>query len=100
MPQPIHVTFVGGAEGAWMVDRTTAIAGASLDSVVRVQMIESPAPLSTTNTWSLRGVTSNERYVEVCCVDPVTKSAACWDLTQDERRRVFETDSHQRSSTC
>ena len=59
MPQPIHVTFAGGAEGAWMVDRTTAIAGASLDSVVRVQMIESqPGTFRRSHDAYITAVTS------------------------------------------
>jgi chlorite dismutase len=63
--------------------------------------------------WSLRGITSNERYVtrdeknqlmakqqglgraEASCAAliPLRKNAAWWALTQDERRRIFEEQS-------
>jgi chlorite dismutase len=64
--------------------------------------------------WSLRGVRSHLRYVhrpektrldelspplgrrEATCAAliPIRKSAAWWDLPQDERRAVFEQQSH------
>jgi len=64
-------------------------------------------------TWALRGITSNERYVErpekeallavqeglgrlastCAALIPIRKSAAWWALTQDERRAVFEAQS-------
>ena len=73
-----------------------------------------PSPLPPTSVWSLRGVTSNERYVErservtltsrqeglgriratCAALIPIKKSAAWWDLTQDERRQILERDSH------
>jgi chlorite dismutase len=60
--------------------------------------------------WVLRGVTSNERYVSRheqealeavqqplgrpgctrAVLIPITKSAAWWELPQDERRAIFE----------
>jgi hypothetical protein len=63
--------------------------------------------------WRLRGIVSNERYVERAEKDalvarqeglgraastcaaliPIRKSAAWWALTQDERRDVFEAQS-------
>jgi len=64
----------------------------------------------TDAVWSLRGVTSYERYVHRtereqlvarqpalgrpeatrAALIPIRKSAAWWDLPQDERRRIFE----------
>ena len=64
--------------------------------------------------WFLRGVTSNERYISRVEHDalvsrqeplgrpqstraaliPIKKSEDWWELTQDERRRVFEETSH------
>lgn len=64
--------------------------------------------------WRLRGVTSYERYVhraergQLVAVQadlgrleatraaliPIRKSAVWWDLTQDERRAIFEERSH------
>ena len=63
--------------------------------------------------WTLRGVTSNERYVtrsektnlvaaqeglgrpqcQCAAIIPIRKSPAWWALTQDERRRIFEEQS-------
>lgn len=63
--------------------------------------------------WLLRGVTSNERYVTRrerellvakqpalgrpeavhAALIPIRKSAAWWELAQDERREIFETRS-------
>lgn len=64
--------------------------------------------------WWLRGITSNERYVEraektallanqqglgraqasCAALIPIRKTAAWWAMTQDERRQVFEAQSH------
>ena len=64
--------------------------------------------------WALRGITSNERYVDRAeraqltavqqgldrteathaALIPIRKNAAWWALTQDERREVFEARSH------
>jgi len=64
--------------------------------------------------WVLRGVTSNDRYVNraerselvsrqeplgragstPAALIPIRKSEAWWDLAQDERRRIFEESSH------
>jgi hypothetical protein len=63
--------------------------------------------------WTLRGITSNERYVmrsektqlvgrqeglgrsaaTLAALIPIRKTAAWWALTQDERREVFEAQS-------
>jgi chlorite dismutase len=66
------------------------------------------------STWLLRGITSNERYAvreekkiltarqpplgrpQATCAAliPIRKSAAWWNLMQDERREILETHSH------
>jgi chlorite dismutase len=68
---------------------------------------------SASAVWTLRGVTSNERYVErseraalverqqglgrpgttCAALIPITKKAEWWELTQDERRSIFEARS-------
>jgi hypothetical protein len=97
--------------------RTLSMAGATLETLVRVGIsmkevtdVASPPPRAL---WLLRGVTSNERYVtrgerqmlvakqpalgrpEAVCAAliPIQKSEAWWDLTQDEKREIFETRS-------
>lgn len=107
-------TFVGGVTGAWRIVRTDAVIGESLAEAPRAEVVNSlvasPPPRAL---WLLRGVTSNERYVtrgerhmlvakqptlgrpEAVCAAliPIRKSEAWWDLTQDERREIFETRS-------
>ena len=106
--------FVGGVTGAWRILRTDAVIGESLPEAPRVEVVNSlvasPPPDAL---WLLRGVTSNERYVTRAERDllvakqpalgrpeavhaaliPIRKSDAWWELTQDERREIFETRS-------
>jgi hypothetical protein len=94
--------------------RTEAVIGEPLPEAPRAEVVNSlvasPPPRAL---WLLRGVTSNERYVtrgerqmlvakqpalgrpEAVCAAliPIRKSEAWWDLTQDERREIFETRS-------
>ena len=63
--RPLLVAFAGGEVGSWAVERFDTVAGAPLEPVSRLEMIESPATqgLAGRPAWTLRGVTSNERYV-------------------------------------
>jgi chlorite dismutase len=111
MASPLLVTFAAGAAGAWRIDGIDAVAGESLPAAERMAVLEAPeyqAPIGT--AWALRGVTSNTRYTNRPEVDalgarqqglaraqatraaliPVRKTAAWWDLAQDERRAIFE----------
>jgi len=94
--------------------RTETLVGESLPDTERLDIVSSP-DLSTGSTarWTLRGITSNERYVvreeksrlvstqqglgrsEATCAAliPIRKNAAWWALTQDERRDILETQS-------
>ncbi len=107
-------TFVGGVTGAWQIVRTDAVIGEPLPEAPRAEVVNSlvdaPPPGAL---WLLRGVTSNERYVTRgerqllaakqpalgrpeavnAALIPIRKSDAWWDLTQDERREIFETRS-------
>ncbi len=103
-------TFVGGETGIWRVVRMEAVAGPALEPVPRLTVVEGrPAPPDS-GRWWLRGVTSHERYVARpererlvalqaslgrpeatwAALLPIRKSAAWWELTQDERRAIFE----------
>jgi len=107
-------TFVGGTQGAWSVTSTTAIAGETLPDVEFVDIIAgSVAEPQDGQRWSLRGITSNERYVRReerdslvskqvpwgratsthAAIIPIRKSAEWWALAQDERRAVLEEKS-------
>jgi len=114
--RPLLVAFAGGTVGSWAIERLETVAGAPLEPVSRLEMIEGRATsgLDGRPAWVLRGVTSNERYVSRSEHDalvtrqeslgreastraaliPITKSDAWWELPQDERRRIFEERSH------
>ena len=110
--------FRGGRSGAWRVTRFTPVRGASLSptpalSVVHSLSIALPIMPSLTS-WRLAGVASHLRYterdekkrldaspaeigrVEATCAAliPIKKSASWWELTQEERRQIFEDRSH------
>lgn len=106
--------FAGGDAGAWRVVRTEVVAGEPLPEVKRLDVISGPKATSeSTPAWCLRGMLSNVRYVvrdertKLAAIQPelgrreasraafipMSKSAAWWDLTQDERRAVFEEQS-------
>ncbi len=105
--------------GAWHVERIGARAGPPLTAVDRVALLVDPdLPTPQDSAWLLRGVTSYERYVrraersalvarqpslgrsQATCAAliPIRKSAAWWELTQDERRAIFEERSHHIST--
>ena len=111
------VSFVGGAAGAWRVESATTIAGAALPQVAAVDVIESGEPPA--GVWTLRGVVGHTRYTEAreqaelrarqaglgrpeatrAALIPIRKSAAWWELAQDERRAIFEDRSHHIAGT-
>jgi chlorite dismutase len=114
-PNPRLFTFVGGPEGQWKVTSLHAIAGAALAAIERLNIVAgNVASPSAGAAWVLRCVTSNERYVtrpekeqlvaqspalgrpEADCavLIPIRKNTKWWALTQDERRQVFEMQSH------
>ena len=110
-----HYSFVGGTEGPWRVIGCDTIVGAPLEAVPRLSVINAPAlDLQDRGAWVLQGFTSNVRYAErheinqlrakqeglgraassCAALIPIRKNAAWWALSQDERRAVFETQSH------
>jgi hypothetical protein len=104
------VTFVGGDHGRWRIESMSTVAGDGLKEAGFLDVVEGPWPFGLSGAWLLRGVTSNERYVEraeraalvarqeplgrpgatAAALIPVRKSAAWWELPQDERRAIFE----------
>lgn len=107
-------TFVAGDSGQWRIDRIVAVRGESLAPAPYLRVVEGGPGLSAAVAWTLRGVTSNERYVTQAeraalvakqqalgrvgatraALIPIRKSEAWWDLTQDVRRALFEETSH------
>lgn len=108
------LTFVGGDAGPWRIVRMATILGEPIPKAGRLDIISGAAPRGRAAQWLLRGITSNERYVvrgekdqlatkqpalarpEATCAAliPIRKSASWWNLSQDERRWVFEEQSH------
>lgn len=116
MARPILVTFVAGAVGPWTIERITPVAGRTLPPATQLFVAEGDgdAASSPDAAWSLRGFTSNERYVSAserealtavqeplgrpsatrAALIPIRKTEAWWDLTQDARRAIIEEQSH------
>jgi len=116
MARPLHVAFRAGSTGSWDVRRLELVAGEGLPIADRLEVVSGAyaGDVLAPARWALRGVTSNERYVdrgeqraltavqaplgrpEATCAAliPIRKSEAWWDLPQDERRAVLEQRSH------
>jgi hypothetical protein len=112
---PLLTSFVGGDAGSWIVTRIDRTTGPSLPRVRQVAVIEGAgAPLPPDPMWVLRGVVGHERFTTReehktlarrhgnlgrptatnAALIPVSKSSAWWQLSQDERRAIFEETSH------
>jgi chlorite dismutase len=112
---PRLFTFLGGDTGAWRVVSSSILRGTALPMVQGLDIIDGRVDVLPRGVeWSLRGITSNERYVnriekaqltamqpalgrpEAVCAAliPIRKTAAWWSLPQDERRKIFEASSH------
>jgi chlorite dismutase len=112
---PLLVAFAGGGSGPWRIEYIKGVCGEPLPAAARLSVLEgvAAARAGAGATWVLRGVTSNERYVTRrehdqlaarqeslgrpgstrAALIPIKKSAAWWELAQDERRRIFEESS-------
>ncbi len=103
--------FIGGVAGQWHITKTQVLAGPPLGAASRLAIGDPGEHLPpATGGWVLRGIPSYERYVnrperqllltrqeglgrrQATCAAlvPIAKSEIWWDLTQDERRAVFE----------
>lgn len=108
-------SFIGGDTGLWRVAAMKAIAGEPLPAARRLAIVpSSELPADPRAAWVLRGITSNERYVdreeksrivakllglgrpEATCAAliAIRKNEAWWALTQDERLSIFKEQSH------
>lgn len=105
-------TFAGGPSGSWRVRSQLPYIGQPLSPVAFINVIAGSAP-APAGGWSLRGITSNDRYVvrtekqelvskqqglgraeaTFAALIPIRKKPSWWALTQDERRAVFEEQS-------
>jgi chlorite dismutase len=109
MPAPLLVIFAAGETGPWRIVQNKAVTGPSLGAASHLAIHEG-ATGDAPAAWRLRGVTSNTRYTTKTETDalrarqqglgrphatcaaliPIRKSAAWWDLAQDERRAILE----------
>jgi hypothetical protein len=108
-------TFIGGTSGSWIVDCIHEIVGEPIVTPQRVSIVSGIVDrLPQDAAWALRGTISNERYVvreeksaliskqeglgrpesKRAALIPIRKTAAWWALAQDERREIFEAQSH------
>jgi chlorite dismutase len=108
-------SFVGGNQGLWRVTEVRGISGPGLELVERLDVVKSDiteAPLAS--AWVLRSFSSNIRYAKrdeltmlravqpglnrleavSAVLIPIKKSAQWWEMAQDERRAIFEEESH------
>lgn len=105
-------TFIGGSTGNWRVRSQRPFVGQALPTVSFIEVVNGNAS-APADGWSLRGITSNDRYVQrtekqelvskqeglgrpqatYAALIPIRKTNAWWALTQDERRKIFEEQS-------
>ena len=119
----MFTTFRGGQSGAWRVTRFASVKGATLMKTPALSTVYSTSIalpiLPALTSWRLAGVASHVRYVErlektqltekqeglgrpeasCAALIPIKKSAAWWELTQEERRQIFEDKSHHIASS-
>jgi chlorite dismutase len=119
----MFTTFRGGQSGGWRVTAIARVAGETLPSVPALSVIQGEAIalplLPSASSWRLAGVVSHLRYLErpekeqlvaveaglgrreasCAALIPIRKSDAWWELTQEERRRIFEDKSHHIASS-
>jgi len=119
----MFTTFRGGQSGAWRITLNSAVKGDGLATVPALAITQNASIalplLSSATSWRLAGVTSHARYVEkaekallaekqpplgrkeatFAALIPIRKSAAWWELGQDERREIFEAKSHHIEGT-
>lgn len=108
-----YFAFSGGVSGIWRVTRQDTVIGESIGAATRIDVLDGTSPERPGSVWTLRGITSNERYVtrdeksrltsrqeglgrasSTCAaLIPIRKSAAWWAMPQDDRRRIFEEQS-------
>jgi len=106
--------FVAGNTGPWKIEEAQAVCGDPLPAATHIAVLPDTAGFQpAAAAWSLRGITSNERYVtrseksalvtrqeglgraQATCAAliPIRKNSAWWALAQDERRQILEEHS-------
>jgi len=107
-------SFNGGDTGPWRVTEMKSIIGEPLPAIKKLSINSGTGSLLDQNpVWNLRGITSNERYVDrnertqivdkqlelgrsdatCAALISIRKNDAWWALTQDERLNIFKQQS-------
>lgn len=106
----MFTVFTGGSIGPWLVEAVHQIRGDGLPPAARLVVEPCPTIPPRGDPWSLVGVPSYVRYVHRnekeqltarqaslgrpeatrAALIPIAKTEEWWDLTQDERRSIFE----------
>jgi chlorite dismutase len=106
--------FVAGDSGSWRIEKIDRVIGDGLDMAKRLFVADGNNYPAQNGLWSLMGITSNGRYMlrseaddlaavqedlgrpKATCAAliPIRKSAAWWNLAQDQRRATMEAQSH------
>jgi chlorite dismutase len=109
--RPLLVVFAGDTSGPWRVQRICSVIDESLPIAELLDVLEGDRTRHHAEAdWMLRGVTSNEPYVNgaeraaltarqaglsrpeaaYAALIPLRKSETWWDFTQEARREIFE----------
>ncbi len=109
-------SFIGSNEGNWLVRSTSAIKGSDFPIAERMLRIDNELnhwKVEKQVQWQLNGFNSNMRYTNrnerkeldktpsilnlpennFAALIPIKKNDEWWQLTQDERRNIFEEQS-------
>ena len=119
----MFTTFRGGQSGAWRVTLLSPVKGEALAAVPALAITQSTRSRCRSCPRRPRGgsagVASHLRYIEraekellaagqaplgrkeaeCAALIPIRKNAAWWELTQDERRKIFEDKSRHIAGT-
>ncbi|MBC7999235.1 MAG: chlorite dismutase family protein [Leptolyngbya sp.] len=107
-------SFVGGTSGAWRILSMETVAGEPLSLATHLDILDSNLSENFSGNWQLRGSRSYERYTNheeheqliqkspplgrpeanSAALIPIQKTDLWWQLSQDERRKIFEEESH------
>jgi chlorite dismutase len=106
--------FIGGDKGEWKVISINTVCGLPIETVQYLDILPNLTNTGNKGVWTLTGFTSNVRYAEkderekliavqsdlgrplatYAALIPIRKTEAWWTMAQDERRKIFETNSH------
>lgn len=106
--------FIGGNFGEWEVTSMHTIVGNPIQMASHLRVIQSTMVKESQGIWTLKGFRSNLRYTEkhekeqltaiqadlgrseatFSALIPIRKNEAWWNMAQDERRKIFENQSH------